>query len=60
MKKKARKLQLTKETLIYLQGGTDEGLTGNTEGSEQATGSECTPDCITNMILCPQKKTVPM
>jgi hypothetical protein len=56
MKKKTRKLQLTRETLVHLRGGT-ESLTDNTGGGEQATGSNCMPDCISNMAICQQGKT---
>jgi len=40
MKKKARKIQLAKETLRHLQGGSDEDTT------DGRTVSACTPGCL--------------
>lgn len=42
MKKKAKRLQLSKETLVHLRGGWDTGR--DYEG--EASYSLCSPDCM--------------
>ena len=53
MKKKAKKLQISKETLVHLQGGSSGEAP--TECSESASRSFCVPDCMSGFAICIQQ-----
>jgi hypothetical protein len=51
-KKKAKKLQISKETLAHLQGGSPgEEPSGC---SESASRSYCMPECMSGFAICIQ------
>jgi len=51
MKKKAKRLQISKETLVHLQAGS------NDETLECASRSYCMPDCMSGFAICIQNLT---